>query len=301
MSTSALDNQNIPTPERPKNDGPANEPGFHVMMLDTDGGYAVDRKSFLYSYAINMATVALLIWASHWTFTHKDLIKKQVSTIATDISPYLPVGTKAMGGGGGGGDRDKLQASRGAVPKLKTELPLTPPLVVVRNPAPKLVADPSVVAPPNIPVLKTGDLGDPMSKIMGTASNGTGIGGGIGSGSGGGVGSGRGPGVGPGYGGGYGGGIYRVGNGVSAPVAIFDPEPDYSEEARKAKYQGVVVLSVVVGPDGRAHDPKVQRSLGMGLDEKAIEKIKEWKFEPAKRDGQAVAVMVSIEVSFHLY
>lgn len=301
MSTSALDNRNIPTPKRPAPESARSDGGFHVLMLDTDGGYAVDRKNFLYSYAINMATVALLILASHWTFTHKDLIQKQVSTIATDISPYLPVGTKAMGGGGGGGDRDKLQASRGAVPKMKTELPLTPPMVVVRNPAPKLVADASVVVPPNIPLPKTGDLGDPMSKIMGTNSNGTGIGGGIGTGSGGGIGSGRGPGVGPGYGGGYGGGIYRVGNGVSAPVAIYDPEPDYSEEARKAKYQGVVVLSVVVGPDGKAHDPKVQRSLGMGLDEKAIEKIREWKFEPAKRDGQAVAVLVSIEVSFHLY
>ena len=296
MSTSALENTNIPNSEPP-----SEPPSFHVMMLDADGGYAVDRKSFVYSYALNMVTVVLLIWASHWTYTHKELIQKQVTTIATDISPYLPVGNKAMGGGGGGGDRDKLQASKGAVPKLKAEVPITPPAVVVRNPAPKLVADASIVAPPNIPVLKSGDLGDPMSKIMGTTSNGTGIGGGIGSGSGGGVGSGRGPGVGPGWGGGYGGGVYRVGNGVSPPVAIFDPEPDYSEEARKAKYQGVVVLQVVVGPDGKAHEAKVQRSLGMGLDEKAIEKIKEWKFEPAKKDGQAVAVLVSIEVSFHLY
>ena len=296
MSTSALENPNLPSP-----DSPSSEPAFHVLMLDAENAYAVDRKSFLYSYVLNMLTVALVIWASHWTFTHTDLIKKNVSTIATDISPYLPMGNKAMGGGGGGGDRDKLETSRGAVPKLKTEVPITPPAVVVRNPAPKLVADPSVVAPPNIPVLKAGDLGDPLSKIMGTASNGTGVGGGIGSGSGGGVGSGRGPGVGPGYGGGYGGGIYRIGNGVSAPVAVYDPEPDYSEEARKAKYQGVVVLAVVVGPDGRAHDPKIQRSLGMGLDEKAIEKIREWKFEPAKKDGQPVAVLVNIEVNFHLY
>lgn len=296
MSTSALENPN--TPATPPS---ADQPVFHVLMLDAESAYAVDRKSFLYSYGINMVMVAAIILATHWTFTHKELIQKQVTNIATDISPYLPVGNKAMGGGGGGGDRDKLEAPKGAVPKLKTEVPITPPAVVIRNQNPKLVADPSVVAPPNIPVLKVGDLGDPMSKIIGTASNGTGVGGGIGSGSGGGVGSGRGPGVGPGYGGGYGGGIYRVGNGVSAPVPIYDPEPDYSEEARKAKYQGVVVLSVIVGPDGKAHDPKVQRSLGMGLDEKAIEKIREWKFEPAKKDGQAVAVMVSVEVSFHLY
>ena len=296
MLTSALENPNIPTPEPP-----SREPSFHVVMLDTDGGYAVDRRSFFASYALNMVTVALLIFASHWTFTHTALIQKQVTSLATDISPYLPVGTKEMGGGGGGGDRDKLEAPKGALPKVKTELPLAPPAIVVRNPNPKLTVDPSIVAPPNIPLPQVGQLGDPLSKIVGPPSNGTGVGGGIGSGSGGGVGSGRGPGVGPGWGGGYGGGVYRVGNGVSAPVAIYDPEPDYSEEARKAKYQGVVVLAVVVGPDGRAHDPKVQRSLGMGLDEKAIEKIREWKFEPARKDGQAVAVMVRIEVSFHLY
>ncbi|ABF42086.1 TonB-like protein [Candidatus Koribacter versatilis Ellin345] len=298
MSTSALEKPTLPDPEVPPADS-----GYRLTMLDAENSYAVDRKSFYYSYAINMFTVLLVIWASHWTFTHKEVLQKQVSTLATDIGEYLPmpVGNKAMGGGGGGGDRDKLAAPKGAVPKIKTDIQITPPAVVVRNENPKLAVEPSVVAPPNIPVLKTGDLGDPLAKIMGAPSNGTGAGGGIGSGSGGGVGSGRGPGVGPGWGGGYGGGVYRVGNGVSAPVAVYDPEPDYSEEARKAKYQGVVVLAVVVGPDGRAHDPRVQRSLGMGLDEKAIEKIKEWKFEPAKKDGVPVAVMVSIEVSFHLY
>ena|SRR5581483_1739187 len=295
MSTSALENPSPP----PENS--ASEPGFRVLILDTEHAYAVDRKSFLYSYSINMLTVALLIFASHWTFTHTELIQKQVSTIATDISPYLPLGEKPMGGGGGGGDRDKLAAPKGAVPKLKTEIPITPPAVVVRNPNPKLVADPSVVAPPNIPVIKTGDLGDPLAKVIGTASNGTGVGGGIGSGSGGGVGSGHGPGVGPGYGGGYGGGIYRVGNGVSPPSPIFSPDPEYSEEARKAKYQGVVLLALIVGPDGRCHDIHVVHSLGMGLDEKAVEKVKEWKFEPAKKDGQPVAVSINVEVNFRLY
>ncbi len=289
MSTSALGNPQLSPP------APVNEPGFHVLMLDAEHNYSVNRSSFLYSYALNMLAVAALIFASHWTFTHKDLIQNQVRTIATDISPYLPmaVGQKEMGGGGGGGDRDKLEAPKGALPKVKTDLPMAPPAIVVRNMNPKLTVDPSVVAPPNIPLPQTGELGDPLSKIVGPPSNGIGVGGGIGSG--------RGPGVGPGEGGGYGGGIYRVGNGVSPPRPIYDPEPDYSEEARKAKYQGVVVLAVVVGPDGKAHDPRVQRSLGMGLDEKAMEKIKEWKFEPAKKDGRAVAVLVSIEVSFHLY
>jgi TonB family protein len=92
-----------------------------------------------------------------------------------------------------------------------------------------------------------------------------------------------------------------VGGGVSAPRAIFRPEPEYSEEARKAKFQGTVVLSLVVGPDGRAHDIRVRRSLGLGLDEKAVETVRTWKFEPARKDGQPVAVLISIEVNFRLY
>jgi TonB family protein len=88
---------------------------------------------------------------------------------------------------------------------------------------------------------------------------------------------------------------------VSAPRVIYSPDPEYSEEARKAKYQGTVILWVVVGPDGRVHDVRVARSLGLGLDEKAMEAVKNWKFEPSRKDGQAVAVGVNIEVNFHLY
>jgi TonB family protein len=92
-----------------------------------------------------------------------------------------------------------------------------------------------------------------------------------------------------------------VGGGVSAPRPIYDPDPEYSEQARQAKYQGAVLLWVVVGPDGRPRDIRVQRSLGMGLDEKAIEAVKQWRFEPARKDGQPVAVQVNIEVNFRLY
>jgi TonB family protein len=146
-----------------------------------------------------------------------------------------------------------------------------------------------------------GVLGDPLSGVIGPPSNGTGSGGGIGSGSGGGVGSGHGPGVGPGEGGGIGGGIYKVGGGVSAPKTIFAPDPEYSEEARKAKYQGTVVLWLIVGPDGRPHDLRVSRSVGMGLDEKAIEAVRTWRFEPALKDGRPVSVQINVEVSFRLY
>jgi len=156
----------------------------------------------------------------------------------------------------------------------------------------KLMIEPTVVADLKVPA--NAQLGDPLSKLM-TLSNGTGVGGGIGSGDGGGVGSGHGgPGVGP--------GIYRLGsNGVRAPIAKYTPEPDFSDEARKAIYQGVVVVSVVVGADGRVHNSKVIRSLGMGLDEKALEKVSLWTFVPGKKDGQPVAVAMNIEVAFNLF
>jgi protein TonB len=265
------------------------------------GIYGVRRETFVVSLVLHVVGAALIVWSASCAYTHRQEIKQQVTGIVTDISPYiLPVSAKSAGGGGGGGDRDKFAASKGALPKQKLDQ-ITPPAVVVRNEAPKLPVEPSVVVPPNISLPHMGPLGDPLSAVLGPASNGTGSGGGIGSGSGGGVGSGRGPGVGPGWGGGIGGGPYRVGGGVSAPRPLFTPDPEYSEEARKAKFQGVVVLWLVIGPDGRPREVRVARPLGMGLDEKAIEAVRTWKFEPAKKDGQPVAVQMNVEVSFRLY
>lgn len=98
-----------------------------------------------------------------------------------------------------------------------------------------------------------------------------------------------------------GGGVYRVGGGVSAPRAIYDPDPEYSDEARKAKCQGTVLLWLIVGPDGKPRDIRVQQSLGMGLDERAVEAVRKWKFEPAMKDGRPVAVQVNVEISFRLF
>jgi protein TonB len=263
--------------------------------------YGTKRETFFISFLLHTVLAAALIVSSTFVYSHRDEIKAKISGAVTDISPYiLPPSADQAGGGGGGGDRDKLQASKGNLPKLARDQ-FTPPVVVIRNENPKLPMEPTVVVPPQIPLPTGGQMGDPLAGVIGAPSNGTGAGGGIGSGSGGGVGSGRGPGVGPGWGGGIGGGAYRVGGGVSAPRATFSPDPEYSEEARKAKYQGTVVLWVVVGPDGKPHDIRVQRTLGMGLDEKAIEAVRQWKFEPAKKDGSPVAVQINVEVNFRLY
>lgn len=100
---------------------------------------------------------------------------------------------------------------------------------------------------------------------------------------------------------GPGDGTFRVGSGVSAPRAIYSPDPEYSERARKAGYRGTCVLWLVVDAKGQPRDIKVAHALGMGLDEKAIEAVRQWRFSPAMKNGAPVAVQINVEISFRLY
>lgn len=277
-----------------------------VAVRDIWGFYSHKKDGALASTAVHVVLLALLIGGTLFArrLPKTTTVQGPVMPLLADNDiPTLPPSKTQVGGGGGGGDRDKLAATKGRLPKLSMEQ-ITPPMVVVRNPNPKLAVEPTVVVPPQIKLAMNSmpNLGDPMATIPnGPLSNGTGSGGGIGSGSGGGVGSGEGPGVGPGRGGGIGGGVFHVGGGVSAPKVVYQPDPEYSEEARKAKFQGTCVLSLVVGPDGRPRDIRIARSLGLGLDEKAIEAVKNWRFEPAVKDGKPVAVAINVEVDFRLY
>jgi periplasmic protein TonB len=225
---------------------------------------------------------------------------KETATLLmpVDISEFKPK-PEIMKGGGGGGDRSPLPAPKGKLPKQSLRQ-FTPPAVIPPQQA-KLTMDPSIIAPPDVklPDVNLPNYGDPLAKLA-PLSNGPGSGAGIGSGSGGGVGSGKGGGLGPGEGGGFGGGVFKVGGGVTAPQLLYKVEPEYSEEARKAKFQGTVVLYVEVDPSGHAINPKVIRSLGLGLDEKAIEAIRKWKFKPGYKDGHPVTVAATIEVNFRL-
>jgi len=277
-----------------------------VPVRDIWGFYNYKGKGALGSTIVHMVALALIIIGTILGQRMvKEIVKPKetVELIAPSDMPTLEPSKTQVGGGGGGGDRDKLQASQGRLPKQSMQQ-FTPPAVVVRNEAPKLPMEPTVVIPPQVHIQQPNmpNLGDPLSHMPASLpSNGTGYGGGIGEGNGGGVGPGSGPGFGPGHGGGTGGGAFRVGGGVSAPKVVFSPDPEYSEEARKAKYQGTCVLWLVVGPDGKPRDIKVQRTLGLGLDEKAIEAVKTWRFEPALKDGKPVAVQINVEVSFRLY
>jgi len=266
------------------------------------------RSNGLYGSAIvHVVFVGLVLLTA--TFGHQVVQKVQphetVTLIAPSLDSYaLPVAKKIASGGGGGGDHDKLPAIKGRLPKPAMQQ-ITPPQIIVRNEHPKLAVEPTVVIPPQIHVASNHmpNLGNPSAAAMPSAppSNGTGSGGGIGSGSGGGVGVGHGPGVGAGSGGGIGGGVFKVGGGISAPQALSTPDPEYTEEARNAKTQGTCILWMIVDDQGHPRDIRVVRGLGMGLDAKAIEAVRQWKFQPALKDGHPVNVQISVEVGFKLY
>jgi TonB family protein len=88
---------------------------------------------------------------------------------------------------------------------------------------------------------------------------------------------------------------------VTPPHVIFAPGPEYSEQARRKKIEGVVTLSVTVTTDGTTRDIKIQKGLGYGLDEKAVEVVSRWKFKPALKDGEPIDKEIAVEVNFRLY
>jgi len=274
-----------------------------VAVKDIWGLYGQKKQSGAYSLAVHVSVIVLLFTVAS-SKTVQNAAKDVTALIAPpDIAPYIPDNApkkQMMGGGGGGGDRSPLPAAKGRLPKPSLKQ-FTPPVQVYNNLHPKLAMEPTIVAPPdvNLPQVNMTQYGDPLAKL-GPPSNGPGSGGGIGSGSGGGVGPGRGGGYGPGEGGGVGGGVFRAGGGVSNPTVLYKVEPEYSEEARKAKYQGTVVLYVEVDTNGKPRNIRVMRSLGLGLDEKAIEAVEKWKFRPGVKDGKPVVVAASIEVNFRL-
>jgi TonB family protein len=243
----------------------------------------------------------LLFTLQQW---HERAIAKKAVVTPIDVTPFVPAAPAkdVMGGGGGGGNHDLVEASKGKLPKME-KAPLAPPQILKLD-HPKLPVEPAVMMPqqiklpdnPNMP-----NIGVPQSTQIALASQGGGSGSGFGSGSGGGIGSGNGNGIGPGTGGGYGGGLYHPGGGVSNPVLVYAPDPEFSDEARRAKYQGVCVVGLIVDAQGNPQRVRIVRPLGMGLDEKALEAVRQYKFKPAVFNGKPVPVEINIEVNFRIY
>jgi protein TonB len=258
------------------------------------------------STTVNVALLlALLIFGVRKII---DTVQQQkLHSTDIDVGLWQPKTTKpgiSNGGGGGGGDHSIVDPIKGKLPKIEKN-PIVPPQVqTIDHPLLPMQAAIDVqktITLPDNPMLP--NIGVTRSANVTLASNGSGSGGGMGSGSGGGLGSGRGNGYGPGSGGGAGGGLYRVGTGgVSAPQVLHSVDPEFSDEARRAKYQGLCLISLIVDAQGNPQNPRVIRTLGMGLDEKALEAVRQYKFRPAMKDGRTpVPVQITIEVNFRLY
>ncbi|HEY0795834.1 MAG TPA: energy transducer TonB [Acidisarcina sp.] len=254
------------------------------------------------TYAVLAGIFALLLYEAR--IHARAIIAKKPDVTNVDLKAYVPITPKAkleMGGGGGGGDRSLVQVSKGALPKFSTKQIVPPQILKVDNP--KLAAEPTIIMPKvKLPDANMPNIGLPSSTQVAMASNGTGTGGGMGSGIRGGLGSGTGNGFGPGDGGGVGGGHYRAGvGGVSAPQVIYSVEPEFSDEARRAKYEGICNVTLIVDAQGNPQDVRVPQHLGMGLDEEAIKAVKQYKFKPAMYQGHPVPVPISVEVNFRIY
>ena len=245
-----------------------------------------------------------------------------VAMVPSYLMDYPIMGGDKGGGGGGGGKEEKEQPNKGDVPPAvhdQVSLPeINPPQI------PKEVEDPvvdlpeqsmtisTIQAPIDFPAKLNTNFGDFLAPSP-TGAGGQGRGGGIGNGSGTGVGSGSGPGFGPGSGGGFGGGNgggvgngegpYIMGSGgLTDPVILDDPLPHYTDDAIRAKIQGVVLLQAVVRRNGRVTDVRVIRGLGYGLDAEAIRCVmNDWKFRPGTANGRAVDVLATIEITFNLH
>ncbi len=252
-----------------------------------------ESRSGAVSILIHVGVVAMLLLVFQTPKMIKKLSDSNIVFIPQAYQPKLPPAAQKAGGGGGGGQKMPTPVSHGAAPKAAPKQFMPPAMAI---PKPLLPVAPTITA--QAPVIVADQYGDPLAKST-LLSGGPGANG-LGAGSGNGLGSGNGDGYGPGSGGGTGGGVFRIGGDVSAPALINKVEPEYSEEARKAKYSGSVLLSIVVDASGTPRDIHIVRPLGLGLDEKAIEAVSKWRFRPGMKGGRAVATQAMVDVNFRL-
>ncbi|MBS1815728.1 MAG: energy transducer TonB [Acidobacteria bacterium] len=216
---------------------------------------------------------------------------QKTTTISMDVPPPVKMKQAAKSLQGGGGQRGAAPVSKGSPPPPSPN-PIVPPSQPPKI-QPQLAIPPAVNSVVNMNNPAMPNLGVANAPNVGVAS--------MGNGKGSGLGSGNGNGVGPGSGGGTGGGPFQIGGDVSAPTLVYQPDPDYSEEARKAKFQGEVLVNLVVDAQGRPTRIKVLRHLGMGLDEKAVEAVAKYKFKPALKGGKPVPVELNVSVNFQIF
>jgi protein TonB len=265
------------------------------LVLESKPIPVVDRmavKRDPKSTAIAIVLHALVIGLILWLIAKKVNFAAPVKTMAAidlSIPPKAPPRAQTMGGGGG--QRGPTPVTKGTPPKF-ADTQIVPPK------APPMV-DPKIKIEPTIEVQKDVKMATSIPQIG--VANSPILGMSMGNGSGTGLGSGNGSGLGPGSGGNTGGGPRRIGGGVSAPILIYQVDADFSEEARKAKFSGNVVVNLWVDQNGMPSHVHVIRGVGMGLDEKAVEAVRQYKFKPAMENGKPVTVEMNVEVNFQIY
>ena len=270
----------------------------YVSPLEFKG----DPTSKFVSFIVHAVAIGGILWLA---MAHHSVVKVDNSAVTPlKITLYDPPPPKVMqvakvqGGGGGGGEHRMVEPIRGHLPKVARIQTLPPQ--IARLEQPKLPVEPTmqIKIPDNT---AAPNFGVPQSQQVVLASQGSGSGSGFDRGAGGGIGMGHGLGVGAGSGGGYGGGIMSVGGGVSAPVVIHSVMPEFTESARNADYQGTVSVQLIVDPQGNPQNVHVVRHLGMGLDDKAVQAVRQYRFHPAMYQGHPVAVQMIIDVDFRLH
>lgn len=246
-----------------------------------------DVRSTTIALLMHAAAILLIfVWGAQ-KIHQLNVEKTQMISLSTP-PPMAPAKT-AMGGGGG--QRGPTPATRGEQPKF-AEQQITPPKVPVESRIP--MPDPTIEVQTNLKMANNTmpNIGLPNSPLIGSS---------MGNGRGSGLGSGDGSGLGNGTGGGYGGGLKKIGGGVSSPVVIYKVDPEFSEEARKAKFMGVVLVNLIVDSQGRPQNVHILRGVGMGLDDKALAAVKQYRFKPAMEAGKPVPVELNVEVNFQIF
>lgn len=261
-----------------------------------------DPTSKAVSFVVHAVAIAGILWLG---LSHRAVVRVDNTTV-TPLNftlydppppPVMQV-AKIQGGGGGGGEHKLIEPTKGHLPKIARVQTLPPQIARLEHPLLPMEPTMQVKMPDNSNVP---NFGVPQSQQVVLSSQGSGSGSGFGHGAGGGIGIGHGLGAGAGSGGGYGGGVMSVGGGVSAPVVIHSVDPGFTESARSANYQGTVSIQLIVDPQGNPQNVHVVRHLGMGLDDMAVQAVKQYRFRPAMYEGHPVAVQMIIDVDFHLH
>jgi periplasmic protein TonB len=252
---------------------------------------AIKRSPASTAFAVGVHVVIILLVALFIASQVKVMTPAKKDIAAIVATPPPPIAPKLEQIGGGGGQHDVAPVSKGRLPDFTQKQlmpPKAPPTV-----APKLSIVPTVVVQKDLNLANNDmpNLGAPNSTLRGVS---------LGNGTGTGIGSGNGSGIGPGSGGNTGGGVMHIGGGISRPIVLYQVEPEFSEEARKAKFSGSVTVYLYIEPDGTPSHVRVVQGVGMGLDEKAVEAVRQYRFKPAMKDGKPVRVDLYVAVNFQI-